>query len=135
MNKAQKIVTGFFAAAIIIIAVLSFFYFRANFTGGTIISPEANASVLYYGETCPHCKIVEEFMSNNSVESKMDIIQKEVFSNKTNAEELLKVGEACKLQKDYMGAVPLLYSGGKCYVGDKDIISFFQEKLNITASA
>jgi len=135
MNKAQKIVMGFFTIALIVIAVLAVFYFRANPTGSTIIDLEANSSVLYYGETCPHCKIVEEFMKNNSIENQMEIIQKEAFSNKTNAEELLKVGEICKLPKEYIGAVPLLYADGKCYIGDKDIISFFQEKLNISASA
>ena len=135
MNRAQKLVVGFFTVVIIAITLLSVAYYQVKSTGEIITEIPADQIIFYYGETCPHCKIVEEFMKNNSIETKINITQKEVYKNQVNANELIKVGDFCKLTKDYIGAVPLLYSDGKCYVGDKDIINFLTKKLNISVSA
>jgi glutaredoxin len=128
MNKAQKVVVWFFVITMLVMAVLYFFYVRA--TPEIAETNSSNASItLYYGETCPHCKIVEEFIVNNSVESKITIIHKEVFINKTNALELEKIARSCNLDTTKIG-VPFLDAEGKCYVGDEPIIAFLQTKLN-----
>jgi hypothetical protein len=44
--------------------------------------------ILFYGNGCPHCKKVEDFMKANKVTQRLDIVQKEVFFNKTNLKEL-----------------------------------------------
>ena len=128
MNKAQKIVAGFFAIAILVIAVLFFISLK---------SPNdslPSGIVFYYGETCPHCKLVEEFMASNNATSRINVTMKESFSNLVNGDELIKIGSYCKLAKENLGAVPLVYSDGKCYLGDTEAINFLKTKLNSSTS-
>lgn len=128
MEKAKRIIITFMVAVMLILAVLTYFYIQKQ---NNALDIDKNSNILYYGDTCPHCKIVEEFMINNSIDEKISIIQKEVYNNITNGNELLKVGKTCEIAKEYIGAVPLLYSEGKCYLGDKDIIEYFKIKLGI----
>lgn len=95
--------------------------------------PEASGIVLFYGDGCSHCKNVEDFIVNNSVEEKVKFERKEVFNNTDNASLLLKTGELCKISKEYIGGVPLLWDGPNktCVFGDVDIIKFFQDKINL----
>jgi len=85
--------------------------------------------VFYFGETCPHCKIVEEFIEKNDVESKVKFSKKEVYNNKDNADEAVAKAALCGIDKKNLG-VPFLWDGEKCYIGDEQIINFFKEKIN-----
>ncbi len=125
MNKAQKVVFGFFAIAAVVIAGLFIVYL--NTTGKAVYTP-GNETIFFYGDSCAHCKIVEEFMAENNITSKIPIIMKESFSNETNAKELINTGNYCKLPKENIGAVPLLYADGQCYLGDVDIIDYLKNK-------
>lgn len=125
MNKAQKVVVGFIIVAILVIAVL--FIVKLNQSAIEI----SGNNILYYSFTCPHCKIVEQFIADNNITSKINITQKEVSLNNENANELVAAGKLCKIQNDYIGAVPLLYSGGKCYLGDVDIIDFLKAETGV----
>jgi hypothetical protein len=126
MNKAQKIVVGFFIASLLVIAGLYFVYNSKQ--NGTEFP---SGDTLYFSFTCPHCKIVEEFIATNNVTSKINFTQKEVSLNQGNARELVSVGKYCKLQKDYIGSIPLYYSDKNCYVGDKEIIEILKNKTGI----
>lgn len=86
--------------------------------------------VLYYGNTCPHCKIVEEWLVANEVEKKMAFSKKEVYDNRENAAELTKVAISCGLDANSIG-VPFLYAQEECLIGSPDIIEYFATKLNI----
>lgn len=86
--------------------------------------------VLYYGNTCPHCEIVEEWLVTNDVASKMTFSNKEVYDNRENAAELTKVAVSCGLDANSIG-VPFLYAEGQCLIGSPDIINYFAQKLNI----
>ncbi len=86
--------------------------------------------VFYYGNTCPHCEIVEEWFQANQVEEKMTFQKKEVYDNQANANELTKVAISCGLDANNIG-VPFLYAEGKCLIGSPDIIEYFANKLNI----
>lgn len=87
--------------------------------------------VFFYGETCPHCIKVEQFMADNKIEEKMVIVKKEALKNEKNSLLLLKVNKKCGLDTRYL-SVPVLWDGdnGKCYSGDVDIINFFKNKFN-----
>lgn len=134
MDKPWKIIISFFVILILVIAGLYGYYLYKQNSNNKICNPTAykiaasgnlslpSGIVFYYGSTCPHCKLVEEFMKNNSIESKISIIQKEVFQNKTNADEMVNIQNLCKLPQEDIGAVPLLYLNNTCYLGDKDII-------------
>jgi len=128
MNKAQKSIVIFLTVSILAIAILFLVYIRMD-KGD---NPNLETTILYYGETCPHCKVVDAFIANNSIETRMNITHKEVSRNATNAAELRKAAENCKLDINTIG-VPFLYSDGLyCYVGDRDIIDFLSMKLNST---
>lgn len=85
------------------------------------------AMVLYYGDTCPHCKNVEEFVKENGIKEKLSFEEKEVYENQQNAVEMVKrAQDSCGLNSDTIG-VPFFWTGEKCLMGDKDIIAFLKE--------
>ena len=90
---------------------------------------EANRIVLYYGDGCPHCALVEEFVTENNIEAEVSFAKKEVYYNKQNAGELAEKAKTCGMPADSIG-VPFLWDGSKCLVGDQDIIEFFKSKIN-----
>jgi len=114
--------------------------------------PHLNNSdlILFYGSTCPHCKIVEEYISKNQIDQKLKISQVEVYDNKSNANTFSNmVKEICPNESDWIGgpkpsldgANPTIYQGGnlpvpflvdqkdkKCIVGDTPITDYLSEK-------
>lgn len=84
--------------------------------------------VLFYGDTCPHCKIVDAYVEENKIKEKIAFVDKEVYNNRANALELQKKAEICGLPSDNIG-VPFLFDNGRCLIGDKDIIDYFSSKL------
>jgi len=125
MNKAKRTVWIFCISAVIIIAILFVIYLKT----ASINLPE-DKIVFYYGVTCPHCKNVEAYMIEVNASSILQVESKEVYLNETNADELIKIGKFCKLQKDYVGAVPLAYYNGVCFLGDTPIIDFLKKKIS-----
>ncbi len=125
MNKAKKAVWAFSILAVIVIAAL-WIIAPSNTPEGNI---SADKIIFYYGITCPHCKNVEVFMDEKNADSILPIERKEVYLNKTNADELIEIGKICKIDKDYIGAVPLTYFNGTCFLGDTDSIAFLEQKL------
>ncbi len=106
---------------------------------GVILSLLAMASVgfaqeyiLFYGNGCPHCAAVEDYIKDNKLTKTFDIDQKEVFYNKANRAEFNGYLTKHKLTYDKIG-VPFLIinSGTDCnYVnGDTNIIDYFSGKL------
>lgn len=91
---------------------------------------QTNQIVLYYGEGCPHCAKVEEFIKENKIEEKVQFARKEVWYNQINAAELGEKAKICGLKTDTVG-VPFLWDGSKCLIGDQDIINFFKTKADI----
>jgi len=85
--------------------------------------------VFYFGVSCPHCKLVEQYLTENKVAEKVRFSMKEVYENKNNANEAFAKAELCGISKNKLG-VPFLWDGEKCYMGDENIINFFKEKLN-----
>ena len=84
--------------------------------------------VFYYGQECPHCLKVEEYIKNNNIDAKIPVTKKEVWHDQTNAAEMIARAKKCGLDPNAVG-VPLLYDNGKCYIGDVDIINYFASKL------
>ncbi|MGC9049175.1 MAG: hypothetical protein ACP5IX_03080 [Patescibacteria group bacterium] len=89
----------------------------------------ANQIILFYGDGCPHCKIVEEYINENNIQNKISFAQKEVYYNQSNAKELEEKAKICGLPTNSIG-VPFLWDGEKCLIGDQDIINFFKQKTN-----
>ena len=129
MEKAKKVVIGFFIIAILVIAGLYLIY-NAKADGKTITPGYDNQTLLFYSLTCPHCKIVEAFINENNITKKVNITQLEVSQDSANAKKLIETGNSCKIEQTLIGAVPLLYSEGKCYLGDTPIIEFLNKTVN-----
>ena len=83
--------------------------------------------ILFYGEGCPHCAVVEEYIEQNNIKEKISFEQKEIYNNKNNAQELTSKAKMCGLPTNSIG-VPFLWDGEKCFIGDKDVVDFFKEK-------
>ncbi len=88
---------------------------------------EQGQIILFYGDGCPHCAIVEDYIKKNNIKEKLTFGEKEVYYNQNNAKELEAKAKICGLPIDSIG-VPFLWDGSKCYIGDQDIIDFFQQK-------
>jgi glutaredoxin len=95
-----------------------------------ILSIIEGKTIYFYGEGCPHCAKVEEFLKENKVESKFQFVKKEVYNEKINAELLFLVAQRkCNLSMNQIG-VPFLWSGSDCIIGDEPVIKFFKEKIS-----
>ncbi len=87
--------------------------------------------VLFYGDGCPHCKDVEDFIKQNKIEDKVKITRMEVWYNKANQATLAKVAQKCGITTGSVG-VPFLYDGnGKCYIGEVDVPNFLKIQAGI----
>ena len=95
----------------------------------TTENQSAGQIILFYGDGCPHCAIVEEYIKENNINDKISFAQKEVYYNQNNAKELEAKAKICGLPADSIG-VPFLWDGEKCLIGDEDIINFFKQKTN-----
>ncbi|MFZ2975287.1 MAG: hypothetical protein WA055_01480 [Candidatus Moraniibacteriota bacterium] len=90
---------------------------------------DKNASIIFfYGQECPHCKIVEKYIEENKIKEKVDFSEGEVYHNKNNSAFLAEKAGKCGIDTKSIG-VPLLWADDKCYVGDKDVIEFFKNKI------
>ena len=89
-----------------------------------------NEIILFYGDTCPHCKAVEDFIRQNSVDLKLAITRKEVFKNSDNAKLLTKKAATCGITTKSIG-VPLLWDGKTCYEGKEEVINFLITAANL----
>ena len=98
---------------------------KNNKIANTNLGP-ATSYEYYWGNGCPHCKVVAEFFDTWTGRDKVQVDKKEVWNDQANYKKMQKRAEACQIPKDQLG-VPLLYTPeGKCYVGDQPIIDFFK---------
>ncbi|MFA6552710.1 MAG: hypothetical protein WCT19_04410 [Candidatus Paceibacterota bacterium] len=133
MNKKIIIPTILFIAVLI----FSFFALSQEKDKNQISTNEtatkknqsADKIILFYGDGCPHCAIIEEYIKKNNINDKISFAQKEVYYNQNNAKELEAKAKICGFPTDSIG-VPFLWDGEKCLIGDQDIINFFKQKTN-----
>lgn len=127
MNKTSIIII-----IAIILAVAIFFIWYSS-AAKTPVNPVSMPSgmILFYGEGCPHCKNVDDFVSQNKIEDKVKFTRLEVWYDKDNQIRLAQAAQKCNITSSEVG-VPFLYDGNdKCYVGDTDIINFLKNEAGI----
>ena len=122
MNRKYSIYLIILAAIFI-----SLFFFIKHTQLETI--QDNSLIIFFYSDICPHCKNVEKYFQDNNVRSKINFEEKEVYNNTNNASLLADKAKICGIKENEIG-VPLLWADGKCYVGDEEIIKFFNEKIN-----
>lgn len=120
---------------LIIVAVLLGFY-KLTSQKPTSISTNTDYQnsdyILFFGNTCPHCKVVEEFITQNQIDQKLKISQLEVYDNKSNSALFANmVKEVCPDQSSPSGLpVPFLINpkDKQCFIGSTPITDYLTEK-------
>lgn len=111
----------------VLVLATGFVYFGLK-DGKPTVADDPASVVYYWGDGCPHCKVVDDFLEANNIADKVSFEKKEVWSNKANANEMGRRAKVCNVKPEGMG-VPFVYGGdGKCYVGEPDVINFFKAK-------
>lgn len=88
-----------------------------------------DSDIFYWGDGCPHCQDVKDWMAENNFEEKVEIVSKEVYNNQTNSRELTARAESCGLDTQRIG-VPFLYTiDGDCLIGTPNIIDYLSAKI------
>lgn len=83
-------------------------------------------ATLFYGEGCPHCAQVEDYLKQHGLED--SIQEKEIYHNPQNAQEFNQICDEARIDLMDRG-VPFLYTdSGDCLVGDSQIISYFKSQ-------
>lgn len=121
-NKKFLLIAG----AVVFVAVAGFliYFYKSPANFGL------NGIILFYGDGCSHCKIVDDFVAQNKIGEKVEFTRLEVFNNTDNQKTLLDKVQVCKLSTTDVG-VPFLWDGKNCIIGDQDIINFFKDKAGI----
>lgn len=121
---------------IVIVAILFGFFKLLSQKPSSVINNNSalqNDLVLFYGSTCPHCKVVEEFIKTNKIDEKLKIGQLEVYENKDNAKTMASiVQKVCPDQLTEQGiAVPFLVDtkNNQCIVGDTPINDYLTNQV------
>lgn len=119
---------------ILIIAVVFFGFYKITSqkpASVTTTNPDADL-FLFYGDTCPHCKIVEEFIAKNQIDQKLKINNLEVYNNQANVKTFSNmVNEICPDNSSPNGLpVPFLINkkDKQCILGDTPITDYLTEK-------
>jgi glutaredoxin len=87
-------------------------------------------AILFYGDGCPHCQKIEQWLTDNKVAEKVKYSNLEVWKNKENSKLLSEKAGICKIADNQVG-VPFLFDtvNNKCFVGEVEVQNFFQSKI------
>lgn len=130
----NKNMVAILVVALVLVAGFAYFGLKDESQSQTMADDPA-AIVYYWGDGCPHCKVVSDFLEANNVTDTVSFEKKEVWSDKQNANEMSRRAKACDIEPEGMG-VPFLYGGdGKCYVGQVDVVNFFKTKIGMSMEA
>ena len=111
--------------ATLILTILFFFFsFKVVFANNS--NSVLDKPILFYGEGCPHCAKVDRFLQENNLGDL--VIKKEIYHNSQNAQEFNEICEEERIDLMKRG-VPFLYTKDACFIGDEQIISYFQDKV------
>jgi glutaredoxin len=80
----------------------------------------------FYGNSCPHCANVEEFLKTWDGINKISLEQKEVWYNKDNANLMYSRAASCGIARSELGVPLLVTPEGKCIGGDTPIIDYLK---------
>lgn len=120
MSKQHKII--WLVIALIIISGLTWALAENRQTAVT-----GNKPILFYSNSCPHCRNVEQYIAENNITSHYYFDQKEITTDQNNTALLIQKAKICGEDMSTLG-VPLLFDNDKCYSGDKEIINYLATK-------
>ncbi len=114
---------------LIILVIGAYFYFNSQKTDilGSKVDDSSAQLILFWGEGCPHCEKVKDYIKENNLESKVKIASKEVYYNKDNQQQLEETVKKCpEIDASQGVGVPLAFDtqNNKCLYGDTPIIEW-----------
>lgn len=85
--------------------------------------PQPTTYEYYWSQTCPHCAVVNEFMSTWEGKDKIKLDKYDVNETKENTLRLLDRGTYCNYPRQELGVPFLVTPDGLCFAGDEAIIN------------
>ena len=107
--------------------VLLVFGVAVIFIGAIIYAKAPAKMILFYSDSCPHCKNVEAYMDQNGIREKMKFEEREVSQDRNNAALLEQKARQCNLDLSQGIGVPFFFDGQQCLMGDEPIIEYFKD--------
>ena len=120
----------FLPLLLILFALGAYFFFNSQKNSPAIPDSEAQL-ILFWGNGCPHCEKVKEYIKEKNLESKVKIVYKEVYYDQNNQKLLESTVQKCPEIDTSKGiGVPLAYDtqNNKCLYGDTAIIDWLNAK-------
>jgi glutaredoxin len=117
---------------ILLIIIVVFTFFKITSKPQEAVDDSPAKIILFWGEGCPHCKNVEQYLIDNKIDDKLTISRKEVYSNKQNQILMSQKADRCpEIDQSAGMGVPMAYfvDEDKCYLGDTPIIEAIEKKL------
>ena len=127
MNKKTLLIALVFPIIILFILFLPSSK-EKEVTVGSSSASNAMQATLFYGQGCPHCTAVTDYIKEKRIEEKITISEKEIYYNNENAQEFEKRAQSCGLARESMG-VPMLWANNECILGSPNIIDFLNDLL------
>lgn len=126
-------------AILLILAVAGTYFFVNSKKADVLGSVDSEAElILFWGEGCPHCEKVKDYIKANNLDSKIKIASKEVYLDKNNQKLLTETVQKCPEIDSSRGVgVPLAFDvkNNLCLYGDTPIIEWLQAKwYNLSVS-
>lgn len=115
---------------LILLAVAAYFFFNSQKSSQSFSDSEAQL-IFFWGNGCPHCENVKEYIKQNNLDSKVKIAYKEVYYNQDNQKLLETTVQKCPEIDTSQGiGVPLAFDtqNSKCLYGDTPIIEWLKTK-------
>jgi len=88
--------------------------------------PTADGYEYYWGDGCPSCKVVADFLDSWEGKDKIKITKLEVWNNTKNASLMNERAKVCNIQRTKMGVPFMVTLDGTCLIGDQPIIDHFK---------
>jgi glutaredoxin len=82
----------------------------------------------FYDAKCPHCKILESFLTRNGLYEVFNIVRKEVTSNSANHAEMVKIYKNYLKSSGEMVA-PMVYQNGNGAMGEEACMRLFKSLM------
>lgn len=129
--ESKKIIIVLGLAGVLIAGLIVWAIMESKAEKQAASVPDAS-TIYFYGEECPHCKRINEFLESNAIASKFTFTKKEVWHSRTNSAQMKEKAEACGMDASKVG-VPFIYTeGNKCVFGEPDVKKFFAEKAGVS---
>lgn len=128
METWQKIVFGIGVLLVILFVLGAIFAPEPSSAPGSDDEGNPDASVVYYyGDGCPACAQVQNYIDENEIVFGENLAKKEVWNNTSNSRELSQRASQCEIKSADVG-VPFLWVDGECLIGSDKVIGYFEEE-------